>query len=436
MNRFIPADNLTALFEENNLQKTGPESKWAENLRSSGKSEFKKTGLPTTRVEEWKYTDLTPLTKIKFSFEMDQSEGIDNTIVEKYLPEKLSECSLVFVNGKFSEHFSVIPSIKGLYIDNVRSIIDSGKDDVLECMEKGAKETDSLTNLNRAYLNDGAVIRIGKDIDPGFPVHLIFLAINSKSPEMFHPGNLILAEEGSRFSLIEEYSGDPGSVYFTNTVTEIHIKDRASVSHYKIQTESRSSFHIGSLNVKQGKDTKFSSHTATFGGALTRNNILSLINGSGSESNIEGLYFLKGDQHTDNHTEIFHNFPSCKSTENFNGVLDDESRAVFDGKVYVGDGSAQTDSSQSSRSLMLSDSASVDSKPALEIYADDVKCSHSASVGQLDTDSLYYLRSRGIGHDEAMRILTSGFLKEIYQRFENKEVSGRIENLLNSEMKV
>lgn len=435
MNRFIPADDLTSLLKEDNLHKAGIGSSRAVTLRSVGRSEFIKTGLPTTRVEEWKYTDLTPLTKIDFSFDQDHSTGIDNALIEKHLPERLSECSLVFVNGKFSGHFSVIPSTKGLYIDNVRNIIDSGKDDVFECMEEGAKKADALTSLNRAYFNDGAVIRIGKEIDPGFPVHLIFLAINTKSPEMSHPGNLILAEEGARFTLIEEYTGDPGSVYFTNTVTEIHIKERASVSHYKIQTESLSSFHVGSLNVKQGKDTKFSSHTATFGGALTRNNITSLINGPGSESNIEGLYFLKGNQHTDNHTEIFHNFPSCKSTENFNGVLDDESRAVFDGKVYVGEGSAQTDSSQSSRSLMLSGSASVDSKPALEIYADDVKCSHSASVGQLDTDSLYYLRSRGIGHEEAMKILTSGFLKEIYQRFENKEVSDRIENLLNSEIK-
>ncbi len=436
MNRFVPADNLIAPLGEKNLRKWGNGGEWAENLRKNGRSEFIKTGIPTTRIEAWKYTDLTPLTKMDFSFNPDKTDSIDNALIEKLLPGRFSECSLVFVNGKFSEHFSFVPPTKGLFIDNVRNIINSGRDDVLECIGKAGVEPDALTNLNRAYFNDGAVIRIGKDIDPGFPLHLIFLAVNVKSPEMFHPGNLIIAEEGSKFSLIEEYTGDPDSVYFTNTITEIHIKDRASVSHYKIQTESHSSFHVGSLNVIQGNDTKFSSNTATFGGALTRNNISASMNGPGSESNIEGLYFLKGAQHTDNHTEIFHNFPSCKSTENFNGVLDGESRAVFDGKIFVGEGSVQTDSTQSSRSLLLSGSASVDSKPALEIYADDVKCSHSASVGQLDTDSLYYLRSRGIGHNEAMKILTSGFLKEILEKFENKDVSGKIENLLNSEIKV
>ncbi len=436
MNRFVPADNLIAPQGKIDLNKWGNGGGWAENLRKNGRSQFIKTGMPSTGIEAWKYTDLTPLTKTDFLFNPDKTDSIDNVLIEKLLPGKLSKCSLVFVNGKFSEHFSHIPPTKGLFIDNVRNIINSGRDDVLECIGKAGVEPDALTNLNRAYFNDGAVIRIGKDIDPGFPVHLIFIAVNVKSPEMSHPGNLIIAEEGSKFSLIEEYTGDPDSVYFTNTITEIHIKDRASVSHYKIQTESQSSFHIGSLNVIQGKDTKFSSNTATFGGALTRNNISASMNGPGSESNIEGLYFLKGAQHTDNHTEVFHNFPSCKSTENFNGVLDGESRAVFDGKIFVGEGSVQTDSTQSSRSLLLSGSASVDSKPALEIYADDVKCSHSASVGQLDTDSLYYLRSRGVGHNEAMKILTSGFLKEILEKFENKDVSGRIENLLNSEIKV
>lgn len=435
MNRFVPAENLIAPLKGKTLGKWGNSSEWAKNLRNNGISQFIKTGIPSTRIESWKYTDITPLAKMDFSFNPDKIDSTDNVLIEKLLPRKLSECSLVFVNGKFSEHFSLVPPTKGIFIDNVRNIINSGRDDVLECIGKSGTEPDALTNLNRAYFNDGAVIRIGKDIDPGFPVHLIFVAVNVNSPEMFHPGNLIIAEEGSKFSLIEEYTGDPDSVYFTNSITEIHIKDRASVSHYKIQTESHSSFHIGSLNVIQGKDTKFSSNTATFGGALTRNNISASMNGPGSESNIEGLYFLKGAQHTDNHTEVFHNFPSCKSSENFNGVLDGESRAVFDGKIFVGEGSVQTDSSQSSRSLLLSGSASVDSKPALEIYADDVKCSHSASIGQLDTDSLYYLRSRGISHKEAMKILTSGFLKEILDRFENKDVSDRIEKLLNSEIK-
>jgi len=436
MNRFVPAENLIPAQEEVSYPLSGDGKRVIENIRGSGREEFIKKGLPTTKVESWKYTDITPLTKMSFSFTSDAPHQIDNSGIKKLLPEKLSECTLVFVNGNFDNDLSDLPETKGIYIDNIKNIIESGNHSVLECISSPDEETDPFTNLNRANLNDGAVIRIGENYDPGFPIHLIYLSANPGSTGMSHPVNLIIAEAGSTISLIEEYTGDPDHTYFTNAVTEIHVRDNASVTHYKIQTESMKSTHIGTLKVRQGKDTEFASYTATFGGSLTRNNIKATMDGSGSSSNIEGLYFLKGDQHTDNHTEVFHNFPSCSSIENFNGVLDEESHAVFDGKIYVAEGAVQTDSEQISRSLLLSESASVDSKPALEIYADDVKCSHSASVGQLDADSLYYLRSRGLSETESMKILTSGFLKEILNRFKNESVSEKIENLLNSEIRI
>ncbi len=436
MNRFIPAENLIQANGKRPHHQPVGSGDLVENIRETGRKEFIKKGLPTTKVESWKYTDITSLTEMNFSFNPDTDIVVDESGIKKLLPEKLSECALVFINGKYNKDLSDIPEVKGVYIDNINNIIKSGNHSVLECISTPDSYTEPLTNLNRAYFNDGAVIRIGEGYDPGFPVHLIYLTVNQGSAGMSHPTNLIIAEAGSKVSLIEEYTGDPDSAYFTNAVSEIHIKDNASVTHYKIQTESLKSTHIGTLKIKQGKDTKFASYTATFGGRLTRNNITARMDGSGSSSNIEGLYYLKGKQHTDNHTEVFHDFPSCTSIENFNGVLDEDSHAVFDGKVYVAEGAVQTDSEQSSRSLLLSDSASVDSKPALEIYADDVKCSHSASVGQLDTDSLYYLRSRGISEEESMNILTSGFLKEILNRFENVKVSEKIENLLNSEIRI
>ena len=434
MNRYIPAERLLSPLRGTETGGWKHRSTQADRIRKSGLTAFEMTGIPTSKVEAWKYTDLSPLTELDFSLDTGDPGRADDPGVKEYLPERLSECSLVFVNGTFSRKLSVMPQVPGLFIDNVKNIIESGTDDVLECIGMPENGPDPMTSLNRAYFNDGIVIRVGRGIDPGFPVHLIFLSVPADGAVMTHPGNLIIAEEDSRFSLIEEYTGDPEAAYFTNSVTEIHLKDGASVSHYKIQTESPSAYHIGSLHVRQGSGTRFSSRTATFGGLLTRNNISASMDGPGSDSTLEGLYFLKGSQHTDNHTEVLHHFPSCTSSENFNGVLDGESRAVFDGKVYVGRGSVQTDSSQSSRSLLLSGSASVDSKPTLEIYADDVKCSHSASVGQIDTDSLYYLRSRGISEKEAMKILTSGFLKEILDRFENKDVSAKIEKILSREI--
>ncbi len=431
MNRSLPVLNLISPLPS----KWGNDDTTVSKLRENGKSVFIRKGIPTTKVEEWKYTDLTKFSEINFHFNPESSPETDRRTVTTILPKKLSPCSIVFINGKYSEEYSDITQTEGLYIQNIRSIIDSGDTDILKNMKNIEDSSNIMANLNRAYFNDGIIIRTDKNINIEFPIHVIFLSTKNSSPQMIHPFNLIIAKNGSKLSIIEEYIGESDSLYFSNPVTEIVLDKGAEIDHFKIQTESSSSFHIHSLNITQGKDTKFSSQSASFGGALTRNNISSELNGSGSKCTIEGIYSLKGDQHLDNHTTIFHNSPFCKSSEEFNGVLDGKSKAIFDGMVYVGKDSIQTDSYQSNRSLLISDSANVNSKPTLEIYADDVKCSHSASVGQLDPDSLFYLRSRGIGKNEAMKILTSAFLEKILERFSNNKVSDKIGKLLNNEMK-
>jgi len=435
MNRSLPVLNLISPLEDIISSKWENDDAIVVKIRENGKSEFVKNGIPTTKVEEWKYTDLTKLTEINFQFDPESSHEVDAEVINAILPKKISSYSIVFINGKYSAKYSDIPTIQGLYIENIRNIIDSGDTNILKHMGNIDNTSDLMVNLNRAYLNDGFVIKTDKDINLEFPIHIIFLTTKSNSPKMTHPVNLIIAEEGSKLSIIEEFTGEPDLLYFSNPATEIILKKGAMVNHFKIQTESTSSFHISSLNVKQEENTKFSSQSASFGGALTRNNISSKLDGIESSCIIEGIYSLKGDQHLDNHTTIFHNSPFCKSSEEFNGILDGKSKAIFDGMVYVGKDSVQTDSYQSNRSLLISDSASVNSKPTLEIYSDDVKCSHSASVGQLDSDSLFYLRSRGIGENEAMKILTSAFLEKILERFSNNKVSDKIGKLLNNEMK-
>jgi len=435
MKRYIPAENLIPPAEGDPLLIPAGENTPANSIRKAGRKKFISMGLPTPKVEAWKYTDITPLAETRYSLIPEPGpEAVDNKF-RKLLPENLSPCSLVFINGRINRELSSIPENNGIHIGFLSDLITSGDPELSEWLSGSEEKQTSAASLNRAWLNDGAVIRVSKNTDPGIPVHLVFLSADTGPAGMTHPFNLVIAEEGSRCTMIEEYTGEAGSSYLTNAVTEIRLEARATVNHYKIQTESSRATHIGTLNVSQKKDTEFSSQIASFGGALCRNNITASMNGTGSSSSIEGLYFIHGNQHMDNHTEVYHNHPGCRSVENFNGVLDDEAHAVFDGKVYVAEGAVQTDSDQSSRSLLLSESAEVDAKPALEIYADDVKCSHSASVGQLDDESLYYLRSRGISREEAMKILTSGFLKEILGRFKDQNVSEKIENILNREIK-
>lgn len=435
MKRYVPAENLIPSPGGDPMLIPAAENTPAVSIRRTGREEFAAVGIPTTKVESWKYTDITPLTERKYSLIPQPDPEVIEKKFRELLPEKLSPCSLVFLNGRINRELSSLPENKGIRIDFLSDLILSGDPRLAQWLPGTGEKGNPLTNLNRAWLNDGAVIRVSASGDAGVPVHLIFLSADTGHSGMTHPFNLVIAEEGSEFTLIEEYTGEPGSSYLTNAVTEIRLEAAAKVKHYKIQTESKSATHIGTLQVSQEKDTEFSSQNASFGGAMARNNIFTSMNGTGSSSTIEGLYFIRGNQHTDNHTEVRHNHPGCRSVENFNGVLDGEAHAVFDGKVYVAEGAVQTDSEQSSRSLLLSESAEVDAKPTLEIYADDVKCSHSASVGQVDDDSLYYLRSRGISGEEAMKILTSGFLKEILMKFEDKNVSEKIENILNREIR-
>ncbi len=427
MKNFLPGNSLLTPLGKYYPDIWKNNSEWVKKFREKGKAKFLSSGLPSNKKEAWKYTDLSRLSETKYSFSTEK----DSTAKGDHITlEDMSPFRLVFINGIFSKEHSSLPSLGGLYVSNFGTEINMDGDQFLDYLGKTDENcVDELSALNMAYLSDGAIIRVEKNISPEFPIHIVYFNNNKDSAAMHYPRNLIIAEANSTLTVIEEYISKEGSSDFTNTVTEIFIDNNASVNHYKIQNENHTSVHIGSLKVVQGTNTNFSSLTASFGGKLTRNNISSNLNGSESQSNIEGLYLIKGKQHIDNHTTIRHNAPSCKSSENFNGVLDDNSSAVFDGSIYVSNGSVKTDSIQSNRSLLLSDTASVNSKPTLEIYADDVKCSHSATVGQLDVDSLYYLRSRGIGEKGAMKMLTSGFLKEILEKFKDKNVSDYVENI-------
>jgi Fe-S cluster assembly protein SufD len=320
---------------------------------------------------------------------------------------------------------------EGIEIGNLGAAINRNHPLVQKHLATYAKpDRDSFVALNNAFIEDGAWIVIPKDVQLYEPVHLVYITTGSRKAGSCHPRNLVVVETGAKVSIIEEYIGDKGEPYFNNPVTEIAIDDGAEVEHYKVQRESVRAYHIATIEVRQGSASRFVSHNLNFGGQLTRSNIHSYLTGPDSSCTLNGLFMIENSQHVDNHTLIHHGAPGCQSSELYHGILDDEARGVFNGKIYVEPGAQKTDSQQTSRSLMLSNDAVIDAKPQLEIFADDVKCTHGAAVGKIDEDSLHYMRSRGISIDEARKMLTLGFARQITRRFDLEPLKKAVDAFL------
>ncbi|MCP5109021.1 MAG: Fe-S cluster assembly protein SufD [bacterium] len=388
---------------------------WLSAVREEGRHFFESKGLPTRRQEEWKYTDVSVLSQLNFAVPVPSGPGDPGkgSLEKRSLPE--SSPRLVFVDGFYSSTLSRLDTLpEGVEIGSLAAVIEEGRPMVEEHLAGyGKPYEDSFVALNDAFIEDGAWIYIPDGVRFSEPVHLVYLSTGNGEPGSRHPRNLVIAGKGGAVTVIEEYMGDAGAVYFNNPVTEIVVGDGAEVSHYKVQRESAGAFHIATIEVRQGEGSRFDSHNISFGGQLTRNNIHSYLNGPGSSCTLNGLFMIDGTRHVDNHTLIHHGAPDCRSSELYHGILNDGSRGVFNGKIYVEPGAQRTDSQQTNRSLMLSNDAAVDAKPQLEIFADDVKCTHGATIGQIDDDALYYMRSRGISPDDARKMLTSAFARQV-----------------------
>ena len=291
-------------------------------------------------------------------------------------------------------------------------------------------KTHSFVALNTAFIRDGAVVIIPEGAVVEEPIHLLFFSTTAGEPTVSHPRVLIVAGRNSRATVIESYLGPAGHIYFTNAVTEVVLAENARLDHYKVQHESDEAFHIATMQVRLERDSNFSSHAITLGAALGRNEVNAYLNATGCECTLNGLYLAAGQQVVDNHTRIDHAQPHCASHELYKGILDDEARGVFNGKIYVHQDAQKTDAKQTNKTLLLSQDAVINTKPQLEIFADDVKCTHGATIGQLDDESLFYLRSRGIGVEEARAILTFAFANDIIRRIAVAPLRARLEDHL------
>ncbi len=395
------------------------EPAWLRELRMEAWSRFTETGFPTARRgnERWKYTNLRPLAAIPFesSKPEDPSNGIDAGSVRLLAPWHDDWTNLVFVDGRFSEDLSSIPSGQdGVVSASLASVIARGAETVQPDMGKLAEfADDAFAALNTALLYDGAVVQVPDGLSVSIPINLVFITSDQSTPHATHPRTFVQVGNNARVTLVESYVGLSSSQYFTNAVLEMRVGDGAHVDHYRLLMDTPEAFHVGTSRVLQGQDSSVNSSSFTTGTKMARNDFLVTLDASGAVCDLKGLYATTGSQHIDNLINIDHAKPYTTSRLFYKGILAGKSRAVFGGTVLVRKDAQKADSRQTDKNLVLSHEAEVDSKPALLIYADDVQCGHGATAGHIDQDTLFYMQSRGLDRPTATRMLIQAFAAEI-----------------------
>ncbi len=403
---------------------------WAINLREKAFEAFDAEGFPTTREENWKYTDLRPIAKRNFVLSQSSMNGIDAQTLSSWTFPDLSCYRMVFVNGYYSPSLSDINGLpSGVTITSLADVLKQKPEMVEQIFQQiPTQKPSAFTSLNTALMTDGAVIMLD-DNTTSQPIHLLYITTSDEKNISTQIRNLIIGGKGSSTTIIESYVSKEETHSFTNTVSDLVIKESAKIDHYKVQQESLNTYHIGAINVYQHRNSTYSSYSVSLGASLARTDINSMLD-EGAHCFLNGLYIVGGKQHVDHHTRIDHNKPYGRSEEVYKGVIDDRAHAVFNGKVVVHEKAQKTDAQQSNKNLLLSENAEIDTKPELEIYADDVKCSHGATVGQLEDDTLFYLQSRGIEEENARKILIYSFIDEIISRIHIKELKTRMQEFI------
>lgn len=401
----------------------------ASALRQRGLERFLSVGFPTRRDEAWKYVDLRPVTRTAFALAQQTPAALAAVDVSGYALAQ-EGYRLVFIDGQFSPAQSTLSELP----DGV-SITPLCDGDLPARITQLIDETRTpFTALNQAFMTEGVAIRLGKQCVLEKPIYLLFISRHHETPIMVHPRIVVEAEQGSQATILEHYVGDAKAANLTNVVAEAWLADNAHLKHYKLQENGHQDIHVANLRVDQRRDAHFASYALTLGGALARNDLCAELEGENAQADFWGLFFGNGRQVLDNHTIVNHNMPRTFSNENYKGVLGDRARGVFNGRVYIKRDAQEVRGYQSNANLLLSDRAEIDTKPELEIYADDVQCSHGATTGQLDADALFALRARGIDEETARAMLTLAFAGEVLQATDLPAVAARVEQIVAGEM--
>ena len=391
---------------------------WVARLRESSLQRFEELGFPSVKEEEWKYTNVAPISKLRFETIPDVSDSnVTATEVAQLGCVESQNSQLVFVNGVLRDDLSSLSDLSSgvVAMDLSLALVDEKHHDVIrEHLARGVDYSiNGFVALNTAMIASGAFVRISKNVHLEQPLSLLFLSDATGAEIAAFPRVLIIVEENSKATIIESYAGVGEGSNFTNAVVEIDLKDGARLEHYKVQRESAAAFHVATTAANLGPNSSYDSTTINFGAQLSRHDIGVKMANEGAECWVDGLYVVSSGQHTDTHSVIDHQQPHCTSHQLYKGILDGKSRAVFNGKIFVRHGAQKTDAMQTNKNLLLSKEARVDTKPQLEILADDVKCAHGAAVGQIDEDELFYLETRGIHTELARNLLTYGFAEEV-----------------------
>jgi len=390
-------------------------SSWTQQVRQAAASRFATLGFPTTREEAWKYTNVAPIAKIPFTLAGDERAGVTDAVLARASCGPMAGHRLVFVNGQYAPELSALrPLPEGVIVGSLAAALSAHRSRVEPHLARYASFQDhAFVALNTACMQDGAFISIPPGTSIEAPIHLLFVSTAPGQATVSYPRNLIVVDRGGQATLVESYVGGAPEVYLTNAVTEIVAGEDAVIDHYRLQQESTAAFHMALLQVHQERSSTVTSHAIALGGALVRNEVNAVLDGAGSACTLNGLFMAAGQQHVDNQTRIDHVKPYCTSRELYKGVLDGKGRGVFNGTIYVHKAAQKTNARQTNKNLLLSPDAWIDTKPQLEIYNNDVQCGHGSTIGRLDEEALFYLRTRGIGLEEARSLLTYAFASEM-----------------------
>jgi Fe-S cluster assembly protein SufD len=404
---------------------------WVRDIRRRALERFRTLGYPTMRNEDWHFTSAAPIAEQEFHVTEAPGGEVKVGDLEPFQFAEKAWPTLVFVNGRFSEDLSTFTTLPAGV--RVMELARAWKEQPALLERHLSKVADfeqaAFTALNTAFMLDGAVVHVAANAVLEAPLHLLFVSDAYAAKTVAHPRTLIVAEHHANATILESYVSLGEARYFTNAVTEVVLEEGAQLRHYRIQRESERAFHVGTTEVHQARGSLYKSFSFATGARLARINIYTKLQGEGSEVWLDGLYMVDGEQHVDHQTRILHLQPNCASHEVYKGVLDGMSHGVFNGQVFVDPIAQKTDGKQTNNNLLLSDHARVDTKPQLEIFADDVKCTHGATVGRIDEMALFYMKSRGIGAQMARELLTYAFAADVIERIELDSVRTGLESL-------
>jgi Fe-S cluster assembly protein SufD len=406
---------------------------WLRGLRERGFARFCEVGFPTTKNEDWRFTNVNAIAQTPFQLARDarRSEATySDTLDACRIPG--AACQLVFLNGRFASELSDLGNLpQGVRVGSLAQSIAQDVGSLEPHLGRYLNiERDAFSALNTAFIEDGAYVYLPRGTVLEAPICFLFISLPGNDPEMSNPRNLIVAEDATEASIVEDYVSLGSGVSFSNVVTELVAGEDAVISHYMIEREDRQVFNVSTLRTQQARSSNVSSHSVLLGGGLVRNNIHPVLAGEGGECLINGLFIGNGHQHMDNYMLVEHASAHCGSRQFYNGILDGHSHGVFHGRIIVHKDAQKTDAKQTNRNLLLSDDAQIDTKPQLEIYADDVKCTHGATIGQVEENALFYMRSRGIEETEARSLLLLAFANECLDRMKSAPVRDYLRDLV------